>query len=179
MRREEFEHVVRAAASIVDDELVVVGSQAILGQYPEAPDSLLQSLEIDLFPRTDPGRADEIDAAMGDGSRFHETYAYYAHGVGPETPIAPAGWEDRLVRVEVPTSGSKGGIAVAWCLEAHDLVLAKIAAGRPHDLEFVEETVRASLVDVDRLRRGIELMPESHRHPTDERLTALLVRLSR
>jgi hypothetical protein len=179
MRREDFEHVVRAAASIVDDELVIVGSQAILGQYPEAPDSLLQSLEVDLFPRTEPERAGEIDGAIGDGSRFHETYAYYAHGVGPETPVAPVGWEGRLVRVEVPMSGSKGGVAVAWCLEVHDLVLAKIAAGRPHDLEFVEETVRAALVDVDRLRRGVELMPESHRQLTDERLTSLLARLSR
>jgi hypothetical protein len=179
VRRKDFEHVLRAAASVVDDELVVVGSQAILGQYPETPDSLLQSLEVDLFPRTSPERADEIDGAIGDGSRFHETYGYYAHGVGPETPVAPAGWDDRLVRVEVPMSGSKGGTAVAWCLEAHDLVLAKLAAGRPHDVEFVEEAVRASLVDVDRLRRGTELMPESHRQRTDERLAALLDRISR
>jgi hypothetical protein len=177
VKREDFEHVVRAAAAIVDDELVVVGSQALLGQYPEAPDALLQSLEVDLFPRKDPDRADEIDGAIGDGSRFHETYAYYAHGVGPETTIAPAGWEDRLVRVEVPPSGSKRDVAVAWCLEAHDLMLAKLAAGRPHDVEFVAEAVRASLVEIERLRRGVELMPESHRQLTDERLTALLVRL--
>lgn len=177
MKREHFEHVIRAAAAIVDDELVVIGSQAVLGQYPEAPASLLKSLEVDLFPRSDPERADEIDGAIGDGSRFHETYAYYAHGVGPETAIAPAGWEDRLVRLEVPASGPKRDAAVAWCLEVHDLVLAKLAAGRPHDIEFVEEAVRSSLVDVDRLQRGVELMPETHRQLTGERLLALFARL--
>lgn len=74
MRREEFEHVIRAAAAIVRDEIVVIGSQAILGQYPNAPESLLESLEVDLFPRNDPERAGEIDGAIGDGSRFHQTY---------------------------------------------------------------------------------------------------------
>ncbi len=29
------------------------------------------------------------------------TFGYYAHGVGPETAKAPAGWEQRLVRVAV------------------------------------------------------------------------------
>src|SRR5215210_4130448 len=121
MKRREFEHVLRAAAAIVNDELVVIGSQAILAQHPDAPESLLQSLEVDLFPRNDPERAEEIDAAIGDGSRFHETYDYYAHGVGPETPIAPAGWEGRLVLVEVAGTHSKQTVR-AWCMEAHDLM---------------------------------------------------------
>lgn len=75
MRREEFEHVLRAAAAIVEDEIVVIGSQAVLAQYPDAPDPLLRSLEVDLFPRHDPQCSEEIDGAIGDGSRFNETYA--------------------------------------------------------------------------------------------------------
>jgi hypothetical protein len=32
MRRDQFDHIVRAAAAVVDDELIIVGSQAILAQ---------------------------------------------------------------------------------------------------------------------------------------------------
>lgn len=63
MKREEFEHVIRAAAAIVADEIVVVGSQAVLAQNPDAPNSLLRSSEVDVFPRNEPERADEIDGA--------------------------------------------------------------------------------------------------------------------
>jgi hypothetical protein len=178
VRRQDFEHVIRAAAAIVDDDLVVVGSQAVLGQFPNAPAALLRSLEVDLYPRNEPGRAEEIDAAIGDGSRFHETNAYYAHGVGPETIIAPAGWEDRLVRVAVPASGRRKDDAMAWCLEVHDLVLAKLAAGRPHDLDFATEAVRAGLVMADQLRLGVELIPASHRELTGDRLAAVMSAVS-
>ena len=41
MTRDQLEHVIRAAATIaVDDEIVVIGSQAILGEYPDAPEEL-------------------------------------------------------------------------------------------------------------------------------------------
>ena len=48
MRRADLEHVVAAAAQIVGEhEFVIVGSQAILGSYPDAPPSLLRSQEAD------------------------------------------------------------------------------------------------------------------------------------
>ena len=41
MNRAQLEHVIRAAATIAGDtEIVVIGSQAILGRYPEAPTEL-------------------------------------------------------------------------------------------------------------------------------------------
>jgi len=44
MRRRDLEHVIRAAADLADDdEIVVIGSQAILGQYPDAPAELCVS----------------------------------------------------------------------------------------------------------------------------------------
>jgi hypothetical protein len=176
VNRLEFEHVIRAAAAVVNDEIVVIGSQAVLAQNPHAPDALLQSAEVDVFPRSDPARADEIDGAIGDGSRFHETYAYYAHGVGPETLVAPAGWEERLVRLELPPVRRKDGTVVAWCLEVHDLVLAKLAAGRPHDYEFVEEAIRFGVVDRVMLRLGVDLLPNSHRELVRERLGGMIAK---
>ncbi len=163
MRRSEFDHVIRAAADIVDDELIVIGSQAVLAEHPDAPEELLRSSEVDLYPKGDPSRAIEIDGAMGDGSRFHETYAYYGHGVGPETFVAPAGWEGRLVRVELKPHQRRKPPAVAWCLSTPDLLLSKPAAGRPHDFEFLRVALGARLASIDELRLGIDLMPAAVR----------------
>lgn len=51
MRRDELEHVIRAAADVAEDDIVVIGSQAVLAQYPDAPEALLRSLEVDAFPK--------------------------------------------------------------------------------------------------------------------------------
>jgi hypothetical protein len=52
MRRDELEHVIGAAANITgEDEFVVIGSQAILASYPDAPPELLISMEADVYPR--------------------------------------------------------------------------------------------------------------------------------
>ena len=49
MTRAELEHAIRAACDIAKDTAVVVfGSQAILGQFPDAPAGLRQSVEVDL-----------------------------------------------------------------------------------------------------------------------------------
>jgi len=142
--RAQLEHLIRAAADLAEDEdIVVVGSQAILGQFPDAPATLRVSVEADLYPRHRPERADLIDGTIGEGSPFHETYGYYAQGVGEETAVLPAGWQDRLVAVR--SEGTRG--ATGWCLEAHDLVIAKAVAGRERDRVFVREAIRHRLVD--------------------------------
>ena len=39
MTRRQLEHIIGAAATIAeDDDIIVIGSQAILGQYPSAPE---------------------------------------------------------------------------------------------------------------------------------------------
>src|SRR5438105_3220169 len=59
MTREQLEHVIRAAAAISgDDEIVVVGSQAILGQFPAAPAELCVSIEADVYPKNKPEHSD-------------------------------------------------------------------------------------------------------------------------
>jgi len=75
MTRAALEHIIRASAALTNErEFVVVGSQAILGQFPDAPDALLVSIEADLYPRRAPGKSDLIDGAIGELSTFHETY---------------------------------------------------------------------------------------------------------
>ena len=49
MTRSELEHILRAAAAITGaDQFVVIGSQAILGQFPDAPAPLTTSKEADV-----------------------------------------------------------------------------------------------------------------------------------
>jgi hypothetical protein len=60
--------------------------------------------------------------------------------------------------------------AIAWFLRIDDLVLAKLAAGRPKDMTFARDAIRSGLVDVEHLERSVELLPESHREITRERL---------
>lgn len=160
MRRREFEHVIAAAANVVEeDDIVVIGSQAILGPFPDAPAPLRRSIEADLYPRDHPAKADLIDGALGDGSPFHATYGYYAHGVGPETAKAPARWQDRLIRVPIPARARSPRRPIAWCLEPHDLVLAKCAAGRDRDWDFAAAAIRTGCVDPDRLLEGVRTLP--------------------
>jgi hypothetical protein len=147
MRRADLDHVVAAAAQIVGEcEFVVVGSQSILASYPDAPEALLRSQEADMYPRAAPHKAVDIEGALGDGSPFQQAFGYYAHAVGPETAKAPAGWEERLVAIEIPPRPGSDVRAVAFCLEPHDLVLSKLAANRDRDWEFAQEALAAGLV---------------------------------
>lgn len=156
MRRVELEHVIRAAADVAGDaEIVVVGSQAILGQFPDAPAAMCVSREADVYPRNHPERKDEIDGSLGDGSYFDSTYGYFAHAVGPETATLPSGWEERLVTVRNQNTGGATGL----CLEVHDLVLSKCAAGRDRDWDFAEQAIRHGLADPDELLRRLGDMP--------------------
>lgn len=179
MKREQFDHVLRAAAAVVRDEIVVVGSQAVHGTVDDPPAALVTSLEVDVYPLHDPARAADIDGALGDGSPFHRTYGYYAHGVGPETIVAPAGWEQRLVRRTLPAVRRRDGAVTGWCLSLEDLMLAKLAAGRPHDLVFVEAALRGCVVDGEQLRLGIDLLPARHRDGVRMRLEGLVAKIAR
>lgn len=176
MTREELEHLIRAAGSIIGDDLVIVGSQALLGAFPDAPSELLTSMEADMYPLNAPDTSDIIDGAIGDGSQFHATFGIYAHGVGPETAVAPAEWAKRLIQVEAPPAITSQPTRSGWCLEPHDLMLSKLAAGRERDSDYVEVAIRQGLVRVEVLRERLELMPDSHREIVRPRLEGAIRR---
>lgn len=155
MNRIQLEHIIRAASQISDDaEIVVIGSQAIHAQEVRLPPIAFLSTEADVYPRNHPERADDIDAAIGELSVFHGTYGYYAHGVSPKTAVLPAGWEQRLIHVSGPnTEGATG-----FCLDVHDLVLSKYAAGREKDLEFNRAVIQYGCVTKRTLSGLVPLM---------------------
>jgi hypothetical protein len=100
MKRAELAHILRAASTIADDpEILLVGSQSILGSYDEddLPDEAVGSIEADI----------------GEDSGFHAMYGYYAQGVEVDGLVdLPEGWRDRIV-VWHSTRPLRGG-RTAW-----------------------------------------------------------------
>ena len=152
MKRSELEHVIRACGAIAgDDEIIVIGSQSVLGQFPEASARLLASMELDVYPRNKPALADVVDGAIGEGSLFHAQFGYYAQGVGPNTAVLPDDWQNRLVKIDNENTNGVTGL----CLEVNDLAISKYVASRPKDLEFIMELARHNLIDRNTLNQRL------------------------
>ena len=167
MKRDQLAHILRAASKIADDiEVVVIGSQSILGSYDEddLPDAAIGSVEADVAFWNDQEntKSDKVDGVLGEDSQFHATFGYYAQGVSISTAVLPEGWRDRLVRFENQSTAPGRG----WCLEPHDLAIAKLVAWREKDLAFVRALIQAGLLDCAVLRdRAVTL----DRPPTIQR----------
>jgi hypothetical protein len=61
---------------------------------------------------------------------------------------------------------------IAYCLELHDLVLAKCAADRERDWDYAQEMLNRELVELDELLGRIGDMPVPA--ATREHITAML-----
>ena len=150
MTREQFHHVIRAAAAVLNvDELLVIGSQAVLASTTVDVRESRMSIEADIavLGDEDGSRADTIDGTIGELSMFQDMFGYYAQGVSARTATLPDGWAERLIRYAPPATNG----VTALCLEIHDLWLSKAVAGRPKDREFCASLVARGLVDADTL----------------------------
>jgi hypothetical protein len=142
--------VARAAAKLTGvRRVLVIGSQAILGTYDvhQLPPRVTLSDEADVVVVDDSGGglADQIDAQIGMESSFDRTFGYYADGVELSTAKLPDGWEGRAID---QTAGyDEHGPIIARFIDVHDLVVSKMAAGRPQDREYVHALRDAGLVD--------------------------------
>lgn len=157
MRRAEMEHAIRAACQIIDaSQIIIVGSQSILGTYAEdeLPERATMSREIDMLPIADGDAettrlADVIEGVAGEFSPFEQLHGFSIDGVDHTTSVLPEGWRARLVEVRNDNTAGPGGhpIFVGWCLDKVDLCVAKLCAFREKDLEFVGALLDAGLVD--------------------------------
>jgi len=112
------------------------------------PEHIIHSVEADIFPKNKPEMASVIDGCIGELSPFHQTYGYYAHGVGPETARnLPTGWDQRLIPLH--NENTRG--ITGWGVEIHDLVLGKYVSGREKDLGFNAQVIALGLVSQERL----------------------------
>lgn len=160
MTREQLAHVLRAASEISGErDVVVLGSQSILGTFDEQllPDEVIGSIEVDItfFDDPDDQKSDKVDGAIGELSSFHEMNQYYAQGISISTAILGPGWEGRLVPFENLSSQPGRGL----CLDSHDCVAAKLAAGRPKDFRFAAALFRENLVDASTVIDRIQALP--------------------
>lgn len=155
MNREQLEHAIRSACEVSgDNELYIFGSQAILGQFPQADEKLTRSIEVDASPKNKPEAVDKIDGALGENSPFHHTHGFYVHGVSIETASLPEGWEERTNKVQDYMDENN----IGWCVEAHDLAASKLIAYREKDISFVRTLLLEQLVNAQTLKDRIKMV---------------------
>ncbi|MCJ1705441.1 DUF6036 family nucleotidyltransferase [Rathayibacter sp. VKM Ac-2926] len=153
MNRAELEHGIRAATEIIQaDEVIIIGSQSVLGTWSESelPVEATASNELDVLPLNDTDSetlATRLSGVAGELSSFDATHGFHLDGVGRRTAVLPRGWEGRLFRVQ--NDNTRGRIG--WCLDPHDLCVAKLVANRDKDRSFVSALVRHGLIDPELL----------------------------
>jgi hypothetical protein len=162
--REDLTRAVRAVARhFKTDTVYLIGSQAILVSWPDAPPEARMSVEFDAYPanaaawqiRNDGQEAsEEINALFGFGSPFHEVFGFYIDGVDENTAILPKDWKARAVHIRIPDDGREV-TAIAPCL--NDLIVAKLARLDEKDRRFVAACHRAQALSVERLRSLLDL----------------------
>ncbi len=174
MTWEQLKILVNAAAKLSgDNEIVVIGSMAVLGSRGRIPDALLTSQEVDLYLKNkheDEAASLRVERVLGAGTAFAAEWAVWVDTVGPETAKAPAGWRRRLRK-----RWTEPDKVCAYFLEEHDLALAKLArAGNPRDIEFVREMLVHNMVSADKLLERVSDVPETHREIAEYNLAAVL-----
>lgn len=128
MKRLELARLLAAAKRLIRHrDFVIVGSLSILGARLHPPEEMVGSIDVDLYPKSDPGRIDEIARTLGEGSDFHRRFGIYADPVSPFLPSLPEGWEERLIALRLSTG------VIAWCLEPHDAAVSKYVRGEHRD----------------------------------------------
>ena len=112
---EDLQRTVRALArEFKTDTVFIIGSQAIMMAWPDAPPDIRSSLEIDAYPgnakvweieqiknggEASAEASEHIHGLFGEGSAFHISHGFYIDGVDEGTARLPRGWNTR------PSSG--------------------------------------------------------------------------
>ena len=157
MQRDQFhELLTRVAHVCARKELVVFGSQSVHALTSAPPTEVLVSVECDIWLADEPEVASRLAAELGKGSAFAKTSGIYADPLPPDLPMTPPGWEKRLVTYQVAD-------VTARCLEIHDLIVTKLAAGRLKDYEFIAAVLLAKLATKDEVIRRIQSFPDPHK----------------
>lgn len=173
MRRDQLEHAIRTSCQIIQhSEVIIVGSQAILGTYDESllPAAATMSIEVDILPIADTNAetarlADLIEGVAGEFSPFEELHGFSIDGVDLETAVLPVGWRDRLVKLQNANTAAPAGSPrfTGWCLDKEDLCVAKLIAFREKDINFVSALLHDRLVDLEEVRRRVRTIADQHK----------------
>ena len=147
MKKRQVDHVLRAAGRIRGQKkFIIFGSQALHARHPDIPDTIIKSAEVDLFVPNQPDRTEWL-VAIGVYSPFYEEFGYYADPVSEDTATLPKSWKGRLVKL--PPGDTEG--VLGFCLDPHDLAIAKYAAFREKGLIFTRELARRGILSKEQL----------------------------
>jgi len=128
MTRDQLEHAIRAVCEVTkDSEIWIFGSQAILGEFPNAPKELRTSIEVDVQPKNRVDKVEVIDGSLGELSPFYYAHGFYVHGLPiEETATLPQGWENRAKPVfdKISTTVILVGVLNAMILQQASLQLS-------------------------------------------------------
>jgi Nucleotidyltransferase of unknown function (DUF6036) len=150
----------RAVANITDHTtFVIVGSAAVIARLRgQLPGAMMLTPEVDIFAagvENPEALSDLIDGSIGQDSIFHRTFGYYADGVSPETSKMPSDWRQRAIECRSPEAPR----VTAVIPEENDIALAKLAAWRDKDIEWLKEGVIRGMLSLEKMEERIPLMP--------------------
>jgi hypothetical protein len=166
--KEDIERAVRAVAhEFKTDTVFIIGSQAILMSWPDAPEIMRGTPEVDAYPEN--ARSWEIEEAkkadglpieasehihglFGEGSLFHGTHGFYIDGVDEATARLPRGWHNRAIVRQFDVYGRK---VKAVAPSPEDLIVSKLARLDDKDKHFVEAYHRARPLDINLIEARI------------------------
>lgn len=143
MKRDDLRRLfARARGLCGETDYVVFGSLAVLGYTGEIPARMAASIDVDAYSKADPGRVFELAPALGQGSRFEAEHGYYLDPISPSLATLPAGWESRLIRLQLEPE------LAAWFLEPNDAAVSKYARMEPRDREWIRPGLRAGVLSL-------------------------------
>jgi hypothetical protein len=166
--REDVERAVRALAREFNtDTVFIIGSQAILMSWPDAPEIMRGTPEIDAYPENariweieeaskgvgPPLEASEhIHGLFGEGSPFHGTHGFYIDGVDEGTARLPRGWHTRAMVRHFEVDGR---MVKAVAPAPEDLIVSKLARLDDKDKDFVEAYHKERPLDLQLIEQRI------------------------
>lgn len=151
MKRDQLLELLRETARVTgNNDIVLIGSQSVHAASDTVPTEVVTSRECDVLLEEDDPLIDRIHAELGKESDFRKRHplGLYVDAVPPGLPFLIAGWRERTR--PLPT-----GDVTAHCLEPHDLVVAKLAAGRLKDYELITALIARKIVSVETLGERI------------------------
>ena len=141
MNRDNIRRLLGEAAKLTQHrDYVIIGSLSVLGTVASPPETMVFSIDIDLYLKNDPNRTAEIASQLGLGSDFEQSHGYYADVVSPMLPTLPDGWDARLVRLEF-----ENGVT-GWFLEPNDAAISKYVRAEPRDREWIWAGLEAGIL---------------------------------
>jgi hypothetical protein len=155
------EDLLRAARSVAEhfsaERVIIVGSQAILLTWPDAPVVMKITPEIDIYPENNrdwearnPGfeASEEISVLFGEMSQFHQRFGFYLDGVDENTARMPPDWMDHSETMEIDVYGRT---AIVVCPSIEDVIVSKLHRLVEKDVSFIKACAAARPMDRARI----------------------------